>query len=515
MFSLKPLLFMLLTVVVHGVSIDDGFHVFSVKSVLKVGSNSSENLSMVLADKRTRRRDPLNDFKYYIGGWNISDHHYFSSVSYSATPLFTIATIWFVGFGMALLLICSYYCCCRKVKYGYSRTAYALSLAFLTLFTIGAIVGCVILYTGQGKFYSSTTNTLDYVVRQSKDTSYNLNSVLEILDTAKSIGVEQASLPPNIKNNIDRVDRMVTKAARDLELETKRNKKEIQEVLNSVKLALIIIAAVMLLLALLGFLLSIFGLQVLVYILVVFGWILVTATYILCGIFVMLNNVMGDTCVAMDEWVQNPTAHTSLDDILPCVDNKTAQETLFQSKDVTFQLVGIVNTIITNVANIKPPPYGGVLNYNQSGPLVPILCNPLNADKTDRKCQANELPASNATQVWKAYVCQVSAEDKCTNVGRLTPKMYDQMSAAANVSSGLTNYAPFLVALLNCSFVRDTFTVVHKDHCPELTKYSKWVYIGLAMVSAAVMFSLMLWVMYARERRHRKYTKSASASEWK
>lgn len=115
-------------------------------------------------------------------------------------------------------------------------------------------------------------------------------------------------------------------------------------------------------------------------------------------------------------------------------------------------------------------------------------------------------------QVWKAYVCQVSTNDICTNVGRLTPKMYDQMSAAANVSSGLSYYGPFLAGLMDCSFVRDTFIVVHKDHCPKLTKYSKWVYIGLAMVSAAVMLSLVLWVLYAREKRHRKYTKLAAAT---
>nr|GEZ86156.1 uncharacterized protein [Tanacetum cinerariifolium] len=330
---------------------------------------------------------------------------------------------------------------------------------------------------GQQRFHNSTTATLDYVVKQSKDTSYKLNNVLDILETAKGIGVDQVSLPESIKDNIDRVDTMVNEAATDLEFETADNQDEsikdnidrvdtmvneaatdlefetsdnqdgIQYVLNSVRLSLIIIAAVMLLVALLGFLLSIFGLQVLVYVLVVFGWILVTSTFILCGIFLTLHNIMGDTCVAMDEWVQNPTAHTALDEILPCVDNATAQETLYESKDVTFQLV------------------------------------------------------------WKGYLCQVSAQDTCTTVGRLTPKMYDQMSAAANVTSGLTQYGPFLVGLLDCTFVRDTFTGIHKDHCPDLTKYSRWVYIGLAMVSVAVLLSLVLWVLYARERRHRVYTK--------
>ncbi|KAL4566881.1 hypothetical protein LXL04_031007 [Taraxacum kok-saghyz] len=582
MLSRKSLLILLLTVISYqsyGVSkitpqqnqqsstgvIGGGYGVFPARvgerSILE-GEDNDENSSLILAENRTRRKDPTDGFKHYTGGWNINDDHYFSSVSFTAAPLFVIAAIWFVGFGLSLLLICCYYSCFRKrIRYGYSKTAYALSLAFLTLFTIAAIIGCVVLYTGQGKFHKSTSHTLDFVVRESQDTVHSLNNVLEILDTAKGIGVDQVSLPPNIKNNIDRVDKMINKAATDLDSETKKNEDDIQHVLNSVRLALIIITAVMLVVALLGFFiclkipiykdlnfilltkplmflsvccsvlytrhavscLHISGIRLdsrnsHVYLMwhishpsqVRFNFQqspLIQQNYKTITILLLLRSVMGDTCVAMDEWVQNPTAHTALDEILPCVDNATAQETMTQSKDVTFQLVDMVNKIIFNVANIDPPPFPGVLGYNQSGPLVPILCNPLNANKTDRECQAAELDAGNASQVWKDYVCQVSTKDICTNVGRLTPKMYDQMSAAANVTSGLSNYGPFLAGLLNCTFVRQTFIGIHKDHCPGLNRYSRWVYIGLAMVSVAVMHSLVLWVLYARERRHRKYTK--------
>lgn len=115
-------------------------------------------------------------------------------------------------------------------------------------------------------------------------------------------------------------------------------------------------------------------------------------------------------------------------------------------------------------------------------------------------------------QVWQNYVCQVSSNNTCTTVGRLTPTMYSQMINAANVSYGLYHYGPFLVGLLDCSFVRETFTGIAQDHCPDLRQYSNWVYIGLAMVSAAVMLSMIFWVIYARERRHRKYTKLVNAS---
>ena len=89
----------------------------------------------------------------------------------------------------------------------------------------------------------------------------------------------------------------------------------------------------------------------------------------------------------------------------------------------------------------------------------------------------------------------------------LTPTYYEQMSAFANVSYALYRYSPFFLNLTDCTFVRDAFSDISKQHCPGLRIHSAWIYIGLFLVSAAVMLSLIFWVIYARERRHRVYTK--------
>ncbi|KAK4362152.1 hypothetical protein RND71_017393 [Anisodus tanguticus] len=501
---------------VHGTSLVDGVVKEPIYGGVSSGSkrflaenNGTGNSSLVLAAERTHRKDPLEDRKYYTGGWNISDDHYWASVAYTGAPLFIIALFWFVTCGICLLLVCICCCCCRRGRYGYSQTAYALSLIFLSAFTIAAIIGSAFLYTGQGKFHDGTKHTLDYVVQQAGSTVDSLRNVSNILAVAKHTGVSQIFLPQNVQNNIDRVDAKISSAAETLESETEKNKKDIMMILDLVRRILIIVASVMLGLAALGFLFSILGVQVLVYILVIIGWILVAVTFILCGAFLVLHNATGDTCVAMDDWVKNPSAHTALDDIIPCVDTATAQETLSQSKEVTFQLIGVVNRIITNVSNITPP---SGIGYNQSGPLVPTLCNPFNSDKTDWKCTSGEVELNNATQVWRNYVCQISASNVCSTVGRLTPSMYDQMTAVVNVSNGLYHFGPFLSELLDCTFLRDTLTVIHNEHCPDLGRYSKWVYVGLALVSASVMLSLICWVLYARERRHRKYTKLVDAT---
>ncbi|KAG6383593.1 hypothetical protein SASPL_156646 [Salvia splendens] len=394
------------------------------------------NTTLILAEKRTQRKDPLMIFAN-------TEEAGISSVAYTAVPFFIVGAIWFVVFGLCLIITCLYFCCCRKAPYGYSRVAYALSLILLTFFTIAAIIGCIILYTGQGKFHTSTINTLEYVVYQADTTSESLRNVSGYLAAAKQINVDQVILPPNEIGSHHTLCRYAF-------------------------------------LTFLGFVFSIFGMQVLVYLLVVTGWILVTGTFILCGIFLLLHNVTGDTCVAMNQWVQNPTAHTALDDILPCVDNATAQETLTKSKEVTSQLVTLMNTVISNISNANNVPNLLPLYFNQSGPSVPNVCNPFNPDLTSRACAP----------------------------GRLTPAMYTQMAASVNVSYGLYKYGPFLANVQDCSFVRDTFSAIEADHCPGLRRYSKWIYVGLVMVALAVMLSLLFWVIYGRERRHRVYTKA-------
>ncbi|KAL0545390.1 hypothetical protein IC582_015272 [Cucumis melo] len=458
----------------------------------------------VLAAERTRRKDPLNGFQAYTSGWNISDRHYWASVGFTAVPLFAVAAAWLLGFGLCLLVVSLCYFCCGRQSYGYSRMAYALSLLFLILFSIASIIGCVILYTGQGKFHNSTSETLEYVVSQADLTAQKLRDVSDYFAAAKQTGVDQVFLPSDVQTDIDQIEIKINSSASILDDKTVHNSNDIKDLLDSIRLALIIVAAIMLLLTFLGFLFSIFGMQLLVYILVITGWLLVTGTFILSGTFLVLHNVAADTCVAMDQWVRNPTAHTALDDILPCVDKVTAQETLLKSKEVSAQLVDLVNEVITNVSNINFSPNFKPMYFNQSGPVMPTLCNPFHPDLTPRTCSSGEVDLQNATQVWGNYVCQVSPTgDICITTGRLTPSLYSQMASGVNLSYALLNYSPTLVELQDCTFVRQTFDDIHRKFCPGLQQYSRWVYVGLATVSIAVMLSLILWIIYGRERHYR------------
>ncbi|RZC82022.1 hypothetical protein C5167_044593 [Papaver somniferum] len=392
-----------------------------------------DNSTLILAERRTFRKDPLDNMKRYRGGWNISEKHYWASVGFTAVPLFAIAAIWFVLFGITLCFICTCYCCCPREPYGYSRLAYALSLIFLIFFTIMAIIGCVVLYTGQGKFYGSTTRTFGFILEKGDVVVNNLRNISEYLDSAQNITIDRVFLPSDMQTKIDDIQTKINSSANSLATRTDNNKDKIQDALDTVRIVLIIVSAVMLFLAFLGFLFSILGMKFIVSILVIIGWILVAGTFILCGIFLLLHKYT---------W------------FYPSI----------------------------RVDGLKRPPAMELVLFNNVYVAIPH-------------------------PVWQSYVCDVSSTDICTTVGRITPKFYTQMSAAVNVSYGLYAYGPFLVDLEDCTFVRDTFSTIGTDYCPGLRRYSQWIYVGLVLVSSAVMLSLIFWVIYARERRHRVYTK--------
>jgi len=103
--------------------------------------------------------------------------------------------------------------------------------------------------------------------------------------------------------------------------------------------------------------------------------------------------------MAMEEWVENPHAESALSNILPCVDQRTTNKTLFQSKQVVTNIVSIVNRFIYDTADASPS-QGSMNYYNQSGPAMPPLCYPFDSLFRKRQCTAQEVPSAKASLVY-------------------------------------------------------------------------------------------------------------------
>ncbi|KAI9088673.1 hypothetical protein K1719_029787 [Acacia pycnantha] len=395
-------------------------------------SDSPED-TLILAANRTKRPDILRGFRRYRDGWDIANKHYWASVGFTGAAAFILAVIWLLSFGLALII----HLCCGwgiKIKDEDSNHSQRICLILLILFTCAAATGCVVLSVGQDKFHDKALQTLGYVVNQSDYTVQTLRNVTEYLSLAKTINVAQILLPSDIMDDIDNLNMDLNAAANTLSEKTDENSVKIKRVFSTVRSALIAVAAVMLLLALIGLCLSILGHQHAILIFVISGWLLVAVTFILCGVFLIFNNAISDTCMAMGEWVENPHAESALSNILPCVDQRTTNNTLVQSKQVVTNIVSVVNRFIYSIADANASP-NNPNYYNQSGPAMPPLCYPFDSQLNERQCTSQEVSSSNASLVWKKYECQVTEYGFCSSVGRVTPEIYSQLLVSCSVFS--------------------------------------------------------------------------------
>lgn len=473
------------------------------------GTDDGSPKSLVLAGKRTNRPDILHGFRRYRGGWDIANRHYWASVGFTGAAGFILAVLWFVAFGLVLAV---HHCCGWQIniKGKESHRSQRICLIMLIVFTSTAAIGCILLSVGQDEFHGEVLRTLNFVVNQSDYTVQTLRNVTEYLTLAKTINVAQVFLPSDVMDNIDKLNVDLNTAANTLSEKTTENSSKIKQVFNAVRSALITVAAVMLLLALIGLVLSILGHKHAIHIFILSGWLLVAVTFILCGVFVILDNAISDTCVAMGEWVNNPHAETALGNILPCVDQRTTNQTLIQSKLVINDIVNVVNTFIYTYAN-SDPPKDNIYYYNQSGPLMPPLCYPYDSNLQDRECGMQEVSMKNASLVWQNYTCIMSPSRLCTTVGRVTPDIYLQLVAAVNESYALEYYAPPLLSLQDCNFVRETFKTIASNYCPPLEHHLHMVDAGLGLISVGVMLCLVLWIFYAnRPQREEEFVKMFS-----
>jgi len=69
------------------------------------------------------------------------------------------------------------------------------------------------------------------------------------------------------------------------------------------------------------------------------------------------------------------------------------------------------------------------------------------------------------------------------------------------MSGTLCRHGPLLAHLLDCSFVVDTFDQISKDDCSMFRRYNNQIFIDLVLVLVAIMFSMILWIVFVRERQ--------------
>ncbi|XP_038999708.1 uncharacterized protein LOC120125330 [Hibiscus syriacus] len=121
------------------------------------------------------------------------------------------------------------------------------------------------MFWGEKRFLRAVREAAGYVVRQGETISNGLIIVVNYLQSARNVSLNNKFLPPDIINQIDEVTSKLDESKDLPHLTTIRMANSLSEILEHVNTALISNTCTILLVALLGFLFSALGWQTWVY----------------------------------------------------------------------------------------------------------------------------------------------------------------------------------------------------------------------------------------------------------
>ncbi|KAK4425012.1 hypothetical protein Salat_1694800 [Sesamum alatum] len=113
----------------------------------------------------TVRIDPLDHFKKYRGGYNITNRHYLGSTVFTGVYGFALAVLWLlcgVGYGIVRLVIII--CCRSRKKHKKRADSHMQCLLLALVFTLIAIAACGLVLGGEAKFHARAKMIIDVII---------------------------------------------------------------------------------------------------------------------------------------------------------------------------------------------------------------------------------------------------------------------------------------------------------------------------------------------------------------
>lgn len=484
------------------------------------GSRRRELLTGLLSNRplavRSDRIDPLNHFRHYRGGFDVNNKHYWASVAFTGIAGYAIGVAWLlVGLLLALFLCCKYCCkcccgCCRRPKSDipHSGFYYWLPRILVLLLSLIALGSLVTLFV-RNKQLTKQVHLVEGTILGAATSATTV--VGDITSTLARVDGLLASYDVPGLSSLNSTDQSLNNQAASVNSTVNSTKRKLDRLVKDVEIALIVILAVTIFIVLAGLAATFFGWRRIFYLIIVAAWLLTALIWILFGVCYAFNNVVSDTCLAVDEYLQAP-ANTTLDNILPCVDLATAGNAFVYAREGISNIILEANSTVASIElyNSKHgngnsslggvcDPLGGAPNYTYTG-----------------TCQPDTIPIGNIPQVIAPYVCMSNMTAfECLSEGRfVTQGTNATLYALSNGAQSLLNILPEMENLANCSFVYATFTTFVNQRCDPLKSVFRNLWIPMVILSTAMTLLCICWMLALHRNLHQRYLGTIHARDY-
>ncbi|XP_057498355.1 uncharacterized protein LOC130782912 [Actinidia eriantha] len=454
-------------------------------------------LQAVNVSDDTVRVDPLDNFKKYRGGYDITNKHYWSSTIFTGIHGYAIGVLWlFCGLVYGGFLLATTFCCQnnnRKLKKTSpcQEQSYLWPTILATFITVLAIVATGLVLGGNARFHSKAKTVVNIVIdtaNEASETIYNTTGAMKDMSVNLEVsnnGSSQAS------GFLTSTSQKLDSQAADIQRQAKKNRHAIDKGLRIVYIVTIVTISFNLVAVLVLTAFGILRFRRALKVFIGLCWLLTVLCWLFFGMYFFLEKFEGDTCTALEDFQKDPY-NSSLSSILPCNELLSAKSVL---SDVSSGIYDLVNEVNTNISTTYPD-------------LIQV-CNPFSAPPEYRyqpnNCPDNTIKIAEIPQALKWFTCSDESTGPCVG-GLFSANEFRTVEGYTNSIQKILNAYPGMEDLVECQSVEDAFSEILHRHCKPLKRYTRMVWAPLSFLSIIMVALVLIWTVESHHMQEHHFS---------
>ncbi|KAH9573356.1 hypothetical protein CY35_02G203500, partial [Sphagnum magellanicum] len=448
-----------------------------------------DNSTITLVEKvigRIPRLDPLDKFKRYTGGFNVTNVHYWSSVAFTGIWAYTMAIVCLLC-GVLLLVWQTYTSNDNSFKEEVllpeSKAGHRVPVCCILQFGVLVLAASTVIFWGNVRLGEELKATASTLVMSVDKVKLQVDGAIDLIPLANIGPIANQEIA---KKFLSACNNLAT-TFQELMSKVKLNKAHIYHLFFSVCYMTYQ---------------SCFLLQKVASSGTAAGWaaiVVLVASWMVSGVTFVLASVAIDSCQAMEAYDQNPH-NSSIARLLPCLTPLAGAEALSGAKKA-------IKTVIKRSNNAVD-----LLNHQEermaaSGDIdhptfLPHVCDPFGPEPEllPRECSSAEGSFANFEDDYGKYRCESDDIEACLATPTPIPNFaYMEAMQAMNATKDVYTTLPTVFRVITCNFVKVTFEDILEHHCAPLKVALTVLWIAFIIASMALMPLLVLWIVHGKK----------------
>ncbi|CAA0412710.1 unnamed protein product [Arabidopsis thaliana] len=445
--------------------------------------------------ERFKRRDPLNSFRYYDGGFNVRNKHYWAATAFTGIHGYAVAGVLIIV-GICLGLYVAFSDKRRRVsstRRRYLDRYYLPLFLLLLLFMFLSVVTTGIVIAANQRSKNRTEEMKETIDKAGEDVNQNIRTVIVSLTK-----IQYLLLPydQNTTHLLNVTTHRLGKGSRLIQSFLHHKGRSIDLAIKISYVSHLMIASTNLFLLLLAFLPLLLHWHPGFIMVIFLCWIITTLCWVLTGFDFFIHTFAEDLCSAFNGFVQNPR-NSTLTNLFPCMDPLHSDKTLIE---ISLMIHNFITQLNSKVAeSMRSNALTDRSNTVSWAPESGIICDPFVGQQinsyTPQSCSNGAIPIGEFPNILSRFTCHdKDPPETCRITGKFIPEAaYLKVYAYSNSAQGMLDILPSFQNLTECLAVKDTLSSIVSNQCDPFraSMYRLWASIlalSLIMVVLVLLF---------------------------